>query len=331
VWFGRSHNLNSRHRAGQRRTCEAYVDILEDRVGTDDAAKDDIAPGSWQPLSARRGGTPIDETWQEGIPAWIDHSVRQWLGLQLMEDETRDRLLARLHVTDASRVSTVTGRVERLTEVELLDWIDGVLSIEAKREDYLFRHSNEYNANKLETLLREGHSIWKVSDTCDSLERRQDETVTAAAHQAGQTAKSYGRAAAAERLRNAWSKAYGLHPDPSKAFGEAILAVEAVAVPAITPKEADAHLGHVYGQLRTQGHLYELAITDKSGVPGSVQPVTELVGLLWHGHTDRHEGNLPALPITQDAAEMAVHAASTLVQWFASGAIRRKPLKRRGH
>ena len=300
-------------------------------MGTDDAAKDEVTPGSWQPLSARRGGTPIDETWQEGIPAWIDHSVRQWLGLQLMEDETRDRLLARLHVTGASRVSTVTGRVEQLIEVELLDWIDGVLSIEAKREDNFFCHSNEYDADKLETLLREGHSVWKVSDTCDSLERRQDETVTAAAHQAGQTAKSYGRAAAADRLRNAWSKTYGLHPDPSKAFGEAILAVEAVAVPAITPKEADAHLGHVYGQLRTQGHLYELAITDKSGVLASVQPVTDLVGLLWNGHTDRHEGNVPAVPISQEAAEMAVHAAATLVQWFSSGAVRRKQTKRRRH
>lgn len=300
-------------------------------MGTDDAAKDDIAPRSWQPLSARRGGTPIDETWQEGIPAWIDHSVRHWLGLQLMEDETRDRLLARLHVTDNSRVPTVTGRVEQLTEVELLDWIDGVLKINAEREAYLFRHSNEYDANKLETLLHEGHSVWKVSDTFDSLERRQDETVTAASHQAGQTAESYGRAAAAERLRNAWGKAYGLHPDPSKAYSEAILAVEAVAVPAITPKEASAHLGHVYGQLRTQGHLYELVITDKSGALASVQPVTELVGLLWNGHTDRHEGNVPAVPISPEAAQMAVHAAATLVQWFASGAIRRKPLKRRGH
>jgi hypothetical protein len=45
---------------------------------------------------------------------------------------------------------------------------------------------------------------------------------------------------------------------------------------------------------------------------------------LWEGHTDRHEGNRPALPITQPAAEMAVHAAAALVQWFSSGAIRRK-------
>jgi hypothetical protein len=273
----------------------------------------------------------IDETWQEGIPAWINHSVRQWLTSRLFNQKIVKRLFARLHVASDSSPFEVFTLIQQLGEAHALDWIDGVLNISAEegKDDVFLNH--EGSAIELETLLREGHSIWKVSEDRDSLERRQDETVTAAAHQAGQTAKSYGRAAAADRLRNAWSKTYGLHPDPSKAFGEAILAVEAVAVPAILPKEADAHLGHVYGQLRTQRHLYELAVTDKSGAAASIQPVTELVGLLWSGHTDRHEGNVPAVPITQEAAEMAVHAAATLVQWFASGAIRRKPLKRRGH
>jgi len=270
---------------------------------------------------------PIDETWQDGIPAWIDSAVREWLTLHLAEDKIRNRLRARLHITaDLSR--SYRGLVEQLSEAELLDWIDGVLSIGAGTGNDFF---SQVFASDLEILLREGHSIWKVSYTGDSLERRQDDTVTAAAHQASRTGTSYGRPAAAERLRNAWSKAYGLHPDPSKAFGEAILAVEAVAVPVINPKEASAHLGHVYGQLRNQSHLYELAITDKSGAPASVQPVTELIGLLWHGHTDRHEGNAPAVLITPEAAQMAVHAAATLVQWFASGAVRRKQTKQRGH
>ena len=291
-------------------------------MGTGEASKDEVAPRSWQPLSARRGGAPIDETWQEGIPAWIDQSVRGWLDFQLSENSKRDRLFARFHFVGETGFWDPSP-VPNLSEADLLDWIDAALNINSEENEVLARIHGE----KLEVILREGHSIWKVADTGDSLERRQDETVTAAAHRAGQTAQSYGRAAAAERLRNAWSKIYGLHPDPSKAYGEAILAVEAVAVPAITPKEAGAHLGHVYGQLRTQGHLYELAITDKSGAPASVQPVTELVGLLWHGHTDRHEGNVPAVPITPEAAEMAVHAASMLVQWFASGAIRRRPIK----
>lgn len=156
------------------------------------------------------------------------------------------------------------------------------------------------------------------------MERRQDATVTSAAHHATEIAQDAGRPASATHLEEAWTAIYGLHPEPSEAFHKAILAVEAVAVPAIVPKQADATLGHVFGQLDSQGHLYELVIVDKSGTHSSVEPVTKLVGLLWEGHTDRHEGNRPAIPITQEAAEMAVHAAATLVQWFTSGAIRRK-------
>ena len=168
-------------------------------------------------------------------------------------------------------------------------------------------------------------SLWRVSDKKNSLERRQDETVTAAVHQVALTAERVGRPAAAEHMRNAWAKTYGLHPEPSKAYAEAVLAVEAVAIPAIVPKHVDATLGHVYGQLRNQGYLYELSILDKAtGDCASVEAVTQLVELLWKGHTDRHEGNVPAVPITQEAAEMAVHAAASLIQWFASDAIRRK-------
>ena len=208
--------------------------------------------------------------------------------------------------------------IDKLNEQQVLDWVDGILHITAGPSN-----PAPVYARELEHVLREGHSAWKVSDHIDALERRQDTTVTSAAHHATETARSAGRPASAVRLEEAWSAAYGLHPEPSRAFSRAILAVEAVAVPAIVPNKADATLGHVLGQLRNQGHLYELAIVDKTGAPSSVEALTGLVGLLWEGHTDRHEGNRPALPITQEAAEMAVHAAAVLVQWFSSGAIRR--------
>jgi hypothetical protein len=217
-----------------------------------------------------------------------------------------------------------TDPTESLSDEDLLDWIDAILHINLDgRPTSIFRR----RAIEIETLLREGHSIWKVSDDKTSLERRQDATVTKSAHQATESARSTGRPASAARLEGAWTATYGLHPEPSKAFGQAILAVEAVAVPAIVPNHVNATLGHVLGQLKNQGHLYELAIVDKSGALSSVDAVTALISLLWEGHTDRHEGNRPALPITQEAAEMAVHAAAVLVQWFSSGAIRRKTIR----
>ena len=225
----------------------------------------EAASGPWQPLSARLGRTqPIDQTWQEGIPAWIDHSVRDWLWYRVTDSEVRDRLFARLHFLNLDD-SDIRQIVYELNERQVLDWIDGVLHIMApvRASGRIYRISQN-RARELETLLREGHSIWKVSDRYDSLERRQDATVTSAAHQATETARSADRAASATRLEEAWSAAYGLHPEPSKAFGQAILAVEAVAVPAIVPNQADATLGHVLGQLSRQGHLYELVIVDKT-------------------------------------------------------------------
>lgn len=282
-----------------------------------------VSSETWQPLSARLGGSPIDSTWQDGIPAWIDRAVRDWLQVRLIS--THERLFARLHYPGHFDFDNRFSLVDSLNEPDLLDWIDGVLNVHATkhREHGLPASFLESDARDLQALLREGHSIWKVSDTFDGLERRQESTVTAAAHRASETARSFGRPASAEHLEKAWRHTYGLHPEPSKAFGEAVLAVEAVAVPAIVPAHAGAHLGHVYGQLSRQGSLYDVVISDRAGNPSSVEPVTQLVGLLWHGHTDRHEGNEPAIPITQEAAEMALHTATTLVQWFSSGCVRR--------
>ena len=155
------------------------------RMGGVAVPDDETASGSWQPLSARLGGTPIDQTWREGIPEWIDAAVRSWLSQELVVSKIRDRLFARLHYELPSVPNPKTIRfdiISRLDEHDLLDWIDGVL------------HLNAYNSSlavsdalELETLLREGHSVWKVSDKFDSLERRQDATVTSAAHRATET------------------------------------------------------------------------------------------------------------------------------------------------
>jgi len=49
-----------------------------------------------------------------------------------------------------------------------------------------------------------------------------------------------------------------------------------------------------------------------------------MIALLWEGHRDRHAGGPTTALITQPAAEAAVHLAAVLVQWFSSGAVRRK-------
>jgi hypothetical protein len=45
----------------------------------------------WQPLSVRLGDAPpIDQTWQEGVPAWINQSLREWLAGGLHDERVRD-------------------------------------------------------------------------------------------------------------------------------------------------------------------------------------------------------------------------------------------------
>lgn len=267
-------------------------------------------PKPWQPLSARMAGKPPDLDLEEGVPDWLDSKLRFWLRMALDNYGLRDRLSARFRVVDVGR-----SVVETLDPVTLLDWVDAALHISKAVQS---EGSHAYDARSLEDTFREGRSVWRVNDKQDGLEHRQDRVVTDAVRTAAD------RGPAAEHLRRAWNKTYALHPDPSKAYQEAILAVEAAAIPVVQPTNMQATLGHVLGQLDRQGHLYEAVITDKSGAAASVVAATELVRLLWEGHTDRHEGNRPAIPISQEAAEMAVHLAATLVAWFSSGAVRRK-------
>lgn len=77
-------------------------------------------------------------------------------------------------------------------------------------------------------------------------------------------------------------------------------------------------------QLDRQGYLYKVAIRDRAGVSLPLTAVVQMIRMLWEGHTDRHEGVTPALPITNEAAQMAVPLAVTLVQWFASGTVVRR-------
>lgn len=204
----------------------------------------DKTPRLWQPLSTRYGEASSDRIWEEGIPAWINPLVRRWLEQILRFSSTRERVYARMrYYSSESDIGSVVGA---LSEQNLLDWLDAMLYINAQD-----RPGSEYDARALERILFDGHSVWRVVSSFDALERRQDPTATAALGRASSTASSFGRPAAAEHLRIAWAETYGMHPDPSKAFREAILAVEAVSVPVVTPKEAGAHLGHVYGQLRT--------------------------------------------------------------------------------
>ncbi|WP_156371223.1 hypothetical protein [Nocardia arizonensis] len=219
----------------------------------------------WQPFSSRNAGRPIDLGWHEDVPQSLEHSLREWLYHQFVLDRgVRQRVAARLRYVPSDHYwyHEMCG----VPTEALLDWVDATLHVWTDAEDSHTRSEIRKQVKLVDDVLRDGRSVWMVSEKRDSLERRQDPTVTAAVRQAGESAVAADRNAAGAHLQVAWDAAHRFRPDPSTAYREAILAVEAAAIPVVVPTQAGAALGHVLGQLRNQGHLYGLAICDKSGV-----------------------------------------------------------------
>ncbi|GAB3980844.1 hypothetical protein GCM10029978_079990 [Actinoallomurus acanthiterrae] len=276
--------------------------------------------GSWQPLSVRLSGEAAGQVLHEGIPSHLRSSLEQWIEWVATEHlAERAALRLRLDLPHGWSWNRLLLQDPSL----LLDVVDALLYFHPGHPPTVVEDQAalEIIGERLNQLLVDAGSAYEVANDMSGLTRRLDETVQRAA----QYVKQHADADTRDHLRAAWTAAYGLHPDPSKAYGEAVKAVEAASIPVVVPTQAGATLGHVLGQLDRQSHLYELAITDKTRAAASVDAAAHLVRLLWEGHSDRHGGSSLSRPISQEAAEMAVHLATTLVQWFTAGYVRRRP------
>jgi hypothetical protein len=172
----------------------------------------------------------------------------------------------------------------------------------------------------LQRLLVEGGSAYHVSVQHQRLERRVDETA----------AKAFERSAtvsgdeAGRHLRQAWTATYGLHPDPTTAYREAVRAVEAVACPLVLPNDPKRTLGKVIGHIKDASGKWALAIPGGGAAGGGVVPLVGMLELLWTGQVSRHGGAPTSRDQLHIEAEAAVSLAATLVQWFAIGVVRRQ-------
>jgi hypothetical protein len=154
------------------------------------------------------------------------------------------------------------------------------------------------------------------------LERRAGVVAGTAYAKAARAAAKPDAGSAAGHLRAAWKAAHALKPDPVVAYGEAIKAVESAAHAVVEPNNGRATLGTMIGQLRGNPQAFKIALAGRSGA-GDVGTVTAMLALLWDGQTSRHGGKDPTRSETLEEAEMAVHLAVTLVEWFVSGSVRR--------
>lgn len=176
--------------------------------------------------------------------------------------------------------------------------------------------------DRLDLILREAGSAWAVGmrDGQPGLERRVPEGVQEAAEAAMRTP---GRAGS--RLAEAWRAAYSVSPNPAHSYALAVKAVEDAAIPAVVPRQTDATLGHVIGQLRRDGD-WSLALAREEPTAPTTETVLRLCQALWKGHHDRHGGDASAPEtVDQREAEAALQIAVFLVHGFASGTISRRP------
>jgi hypothetical protein len=286
---------------------------------------------AWRPLSKR--GTADDEydALHEGVPPWLKTTLLDWLRPffaqtnvhgNVQTDFSRIRELERRLRVDLTGVSNYELHLQLeggLSDDEdlLLDAVD--LALSWCDAPGVSPQDVAQCIAPVEQWLSEAGSAWRVAshDGKPCLELRVDATVTESARQVMSMA---GRAG--QHLAGAWTRAYGREPSASEAYREAVRAVEVAAIPIDIPNDSSATLGKVIAALRAAPSKWLVVLTP-SGGSDPVETVTHMCELLWKSQWDRHgvaDESVP-LNVSLPEAQAAVHLASTLVQWFKSGAV----------
>lgn len=261
----------------------------------------------------------------EGTPDYMLQPLRDWVdkAVNFQHFDLAKRLQLRLRRTDVVMTPQRPGPFILLDGEKLLEVIDAALAICSPFLDVLEATvEKEWWSGMLRDLavmLKEGGSAWKLNADLSGLTRRVDETVA-------QAAKSTMKAAppdASAHLRRAWEAAYGFSPDATKAYSEAVKAVEAVVLPATIPNDRVGTLGKALKHIKQTAAKWTVAV-DQSGTLASADALIAMLALMWRGQSDRHAGPNTS-PVTLESAQTALHLAVTLVQWFNSGAVKKAP------
>lgn len=265
---------------------------------------------------------------REDIPAWLDTSLWEWIArnflarrydgqtvfkVELLRQAERE-LQIPLPIIEPHQVSTGIGELRMAYNGQ---GAKAVLAL----VDFLMRDLHERHSHlaDLEQVLVQARSAWRVGTRCGhpGLVRRLPRGVEVAAAAAIQHPN------AGKRLVTAWESAFGVNPDPSKAYWFAVKAVEDASAPLVIPNDLSPTLGKVISRIE-QGGQFKLPHLRENPDATSHEVLLKTLKLLWVGEHDRH-GGMPQSPlpddVTQDEAETAVMTAVTLVGWFETGKV----------
>lgn len=297
----------------------------------------DLGDGHARPLSARESGALADTALYEGVPEHLRHPLQQWLYDYL---SGRDRLARRVAVSVRLAIASSADQplLDELVVLEgqqLLDTIDLALQYDDALDFQLTEvgpdpspYAPDWDPgsaadylDQLQEMLTAAGSVYTVH-CCPraQLVRRLDPTVARA------VAVASTEPSAGHLLNSAWRNIYGLHPNATTAYREAVRAVEQVACPLVLATAAannSATLGTVRNHLRDAPHKWQFVLTDKDG-DGSVEPLVMMLDRLWTGQVSRHGGGQRSRDQTTEEAQAAVHLAALLVQLLGAGALTRR-------
>ena len=183
--------------------------------------------------------------------------------------------------------------------------------------DWLLGHGHAHGGTLKQYLLQSGsaYTVEAADNGKSYLVKRVPEGVQDAATAA------FRHANAGRRLAKAWEAAFGVEPDPTKAYAEAVKAVEDAAIPVVPTGKQEPTLGDVIRAI--DGGTWRLPHLREHNLAPSHDVLVAMLRMLWRGHHDRHGGpstvGVPA--VTPEEAESAVILAVTLVGWFATGKV----------
>lgn len=185
-----------------------------------------------------------------------------------------------------------------------LDLVDAALHV---WEDW-----NRWRA--LTAILNAAGSVWKVEDNSHTALTRVVSDEVQATYDSAVAIPDE----ASTELKEAWANAFGRNGDPSDAWDHSIKALEDLLIPIVVPKQAKPNLGHVVGQLRNQGQLWELPLPGKDR-DHDVSPLVGMLDLIWPNH-DRHGGGqTEKRPTSPEEARAVVTLTATILHWHREG------------
>lgn len=283
----------------------------------------------WLPLELPESEVESFTALRADIPPWLRKSLWGWIfgrfttrhGNSIYERFDDD--LARSCERKLQVLIQDAGPLELDEGLRAIDTIFGKSAIATwQLVDFLVssQYSGAPSVRKLDQMLAEAKSVWKVGNrigTTLGLVRRLPEGVQTGAEAV------FRKPNAGKRLATAWENAFGIKPDPSKAYWFAVKAVEDASAPVVIPNDPAPTLGKVISRME-QGGQYRLPHLREDGRAKTHDVLLGMLRMLWVGQYDRH-GGLPESPlpddVTPDEAEAAVMLAVTLVGWFETGKI----------